>query len=271
MNTSGAVVMQYLCLKIGEGELRRSDLAFSIPRELRIAIEVAIEATRSTHSGVITRAVRRAGIAADRLDIGVYLHYRRARVVLGDMYELLRTIEVRLHAFIKQAFIAEFGEENWWRGGVPDDIRAECAALSEKDPEPAGEPYCYTHLISLREILNKRWAVLSKYMAPALVNNKKDLLERLLKLNRIRNSVMHPVRHSALSEDDFEFVRDLECDLRELQVQSPPKHEQTPLADEIQAAETEPTPHELVSVLTPVGEDTPADEDSGGGIDQKAA
>ena len=271
MNTSGAVVMQYLCLKIGEGELRRSDLAFSIPRELRIAIEVAIEATRSTHSGVITRAVRRAGIAADRLDIGVYLHYRRARVVLGDMYELLRTIEVRLHAFIKQAFIAEFGEENWWRGGVPDDIRAECAALSEKDPEPAGEPYCYTHLISLREILNKRWAVLSKYMAPALVNNKKDLLERLLKLNRIRNSVMHPVRHSALSEDDFEFVRDLECDLRELQVQSPPKHEQTPLADEIQAAETEPTPHELVSALTPVGEDTPADEDSGGGIDQKAA
>jgi hypothetical protein len=154
----------------------------------------------------------RAGLQANRVDISIYLHYRRARVVLGDRYELLRMVEVRLHSFMKQAFIREFGEEEWWRSGVPDNIRAECAALLEKDPEPADKPYCYTHLISLREMLDKRRTILSKYMPKQLLNQKKDLIERLLKLNRIRNSVMHPVRNAVLTEDDFEFVRDLEPD-----------------------------------------------------------
>lgn len=36
------------------------------------------------------------------MDVGIYLHYRRARVVLGDMYELVRSVKVRLHSFIKR-------------------------------------------------------------------------------------------------------------------------------------------------------------------------
>jgi hypothetical protein len=224
-----ALIMRYLCLKIGEGELRRSDIAFSLPREIRAAIEQAIEKTGSTRLGVVLRELKAQGINADRGDVGVYIHYRRARVVLGDMYELVRSLEVRLHNFIKQAFIAEFGEENWWRGGVPDNIRAECAALLEKDPEPAEEPYRYTHLINLREILDKRWAILNKYLPKSLLNQKKELLDRLLQLNRIRNAVMHPVRNTVISEDDFEFVRDFERQLAELQVHLP----EAPLAEDV--------------------------------------
>src|SRR3954451_10235641 len=252
MRVSPSAVMQYLCVKIGEGDLRRSDIAFSLSREVRAAIEQAIEKTGSTSPFVISRELKDQGIEATRIDIGVYVHYRRARVVLGDMYELVRTLEVRLHNFVKQAFIAEFGEEQWWRGGVPDSIRAECAALLEKDPEPADEPFCYTHLISLREILDKRWSILSKYMPKALLNQKKDLLERLLKLNRIRNSVMHPVRNAILTEQDFEFVRDLESELKELRVHTPTEVEQVPLTEEIAAAEAGTSPRELVSTLAPV-------------------
>ncbi|HYG99615.1 MAG TPA: hypothetical protein VD837_10830 [Terriglobales bacterium] len=262
MGTSSAAVMQYLCLKIGEGELRRSDLAFSIPHDLRAAIEQAIEKTGSLSSWVITRELRKQGITANRLDVGVYINYRRARVVLGDMYELVRTVEVRLHAFVKQAFIAEHGEDQWWRTGVPDNIRAECAALLEKDPDPAEEPYCYTHLISLREMLDKRWPVLSKYMPSHLLNKKKDLLERLLRLNRIRNSVMHPVRNAVLTEDDFEFVRDLEADLSDLKVQMPAAAQEVPLGQEIEAATSEPPPQELVSRLAPVNDEPPAPEEA---------
>src|SRR3954471_8888397 len=105
MGTSPGAIMQYLCLSIGEGELRRSDIAFSLPHQVRIAIEEAIEQTGSTTAGVITRALRKKGIQANRVDVSVYIHYRRARVVLGDMYELLRMVEVRLHSFVKQAFI----------------------------------------------------------------------------------------------------------------------------------------------------------------------
>jgi predicted transcriptional regulator len=250
MGTSAAAIMQYLALKIGEGDLRRSDIAFSLPHELRTVIEEAIEETKSLRPAVISRHLRKHGVIANRLDIGVYIQYRRARVVLGDMYELLRAVEVRLHTFVKQAFIQEYGEEQWWRGGVPDNIRAECAALLEKDPEPADEPYCYTHLISLREILDKRWPVLTKYMPSHLLNSKKELLERLRRLNRIRNAVMHPVRNSVLTENDFEFVRDLDRDLADLQAH---------LRDEAQSdagAATQDDKPELVSKLTPVSTET---------------
>jgi predicted transcriptional regulator len=260
MRVSPSAVMQYLCVKIGEGDLRRSDIAFSLSREVRAAIEQAIEKTGSTSPFVISRELKDQGIEATRIDIGVYVHYRRARVVLGDMYELVRTLEVRLHNFVKQAFIAEFGEEQWWRGGVPDSIRAECAALLEKDPEPSEEPYRYTHLINLREILDKKWSVLSKYMPKALLNGKKDLLERLLRLNRIRNAVMHPVRNTIISEEDFEFVRDLESDLAELRVHLPEADaaESVPLTEVEQ--EEAPPAEELVSTLKPVQDKRPAPE-----------
>ena len=260
VGTTPPIVMRYLTLKIGEGELRRSDIAFSLPREVRAAIEQAIEKTGSTSVRVIVRELSDQGVAADRNDIAIYVHYRRARVVLGDMYELVRTVEVRLHSFIKHAFVAEFGEDQWWRGGVPDNIRAECAALLEKDPEPADEPFRYTHLINLREILDKRWPVLSKYLPKSLLNQKKDVLERLLRLNRIRNAVMHPVRNSVISEDDFEFVRDFEKDLAELHVHLPHLAENVPLTEisEQQAAAGE----ELVSTLKPVRDIKPVPENA---------
>jgi predicted transcriptional regulator len=251
MGTSPAAIMQYLCLKIGEGDLRRSDIAFSLAPELRSAVEEIIAETESTSLSTITRALRKRGISANRVDIGIYIHYRAARAVLGDMYELVRTVEVRLHNFIKHAFIAEFGEENWWRSGVPDNIRADCAALLEKDPEPAEEPYCYTHLINLREMLDKRWSVLSKYAPKHLLNQKKELLERLLRLNRIRNGVMHPVRNAAINEDDFEFVRVLESDLKELRVHMPQDTEPVPLSEQIAAAESSTPVRELVTTVTP--------------------
>jgi hypothetical protein len=181
-------------------------------------------------------------------------------VVLGDMYELVRSVEVRLHDFIRQAFVAEFGEEQWWRGGVPDNIRAECAALLEKDPEPAEEPYRYTHLINLREILDKRWSILGKYLPKSLLNQKKDLLERLLRLNRIRNAVMHPVRNTVISEDDFEFVRDFEKQFAELHVELPAGSpaEGVPMT-EVEEQLPEAT-EELVSTLKPVEDKKPVSE-----------
>jgi predicted transcriptional regulator len=257
MGTSTPAVMQYLCLKIGEGELRRSDIAFSLPQETRTAVEEIIAESGSNNNvSAISRALQKRSIEANRHDIAVYMRYRRARVVLGDMYELLRAVEVRLHTFVKQAFVLEYGEEQWWRSGVPDTIRAECAALHEKDPEPAEDAYCYTHLISLREILDKRWSILNRYMPAHLVSKKKDLLDRLLKLNRIRNSVMHPVRNAVLTEEDFEFVRLIERDLSDLEAHL---REEAAAADDadVSVADAEP---ELVSKLEPVAHRTPAAE-----------
>ena len=200
------------------------------------------------------------------LDIRMYLDFRRAPVVLGDMYEIVRGIEVRLHRFTKAVFVREFGEEDWWRNGVPDNIRAECAALREKDPDPAPEPYNYTHLIALREILDRKWAIVSPYLPSDLAQNKKELLERLLQLNRIRNNVMHPVRGGQLAEEEFEFVFNLDADLGPLGL--PEAHaaekQDKPLTvpgQEQPSAETNvPVVPELVSKLSPLDPVKPAQE-----------
>jgi len=262
MHTSTRAVMQYLCLKIGEGDLRRSDVVFSVQPELRKAIEEILENKTGLSASAVTRLLHKRGMQANRIDVAVYIAFRRARVVLGDMYELVRNLELRLHGFIKAAFVAEYGEEQWWRGGVPDTIRAECAALMEKDPEPASEPYCYTHLINTREIMDKRWSVLSKYIPGELKNRKKDLMERLLRLNRIRNAVMHPVRDSHLEEDDFGFVRELDRDLAELRVSHTQKSEPVEIAEELASAVSEEPPHELVTTLTPTVDEVTAREES---------
>jgi len=259
-------VMHFLWAKIGEGQLRRSDIAFSLKRNVRRAIEAAVAETRTQSAGHICRELEEKGIHCSRFDVRVYLEYRRAPVVLGDMYELVRKVEVRLHQFIKKVFIVEFGAEEWWRGGVPDNIRAECAALREKDPEPAPEPYNYTHLIALREILDRKWSVLSRYFPPETAQNKKDLMERLLQLNRIRNNVMHPVRGGMLTEEEFEFVYNLEEDLGPLMVPDEASaaanrhHRSADTA--VPQEQAAPAPPEIVSKLTPVTDSQAPKEDA---------
>ena len=258
MGLRTSYIMNYLWSKVGEGELRRSDIAFSLKRKVRRAIEAAVAETKSQSTTRICRELEKHGIHCDRFDVRMYLAHRRAPVVLGDMYELVRNIEVRLHRFIKRVFIAEFGEEEWWRGGVPDNIRAECAALREKDPEPAPEPYSYTHLIALREILDRKWSILSKHLPADIAQDKKELLDRLLQLNRIRNSVMHPVRGSMLTEQEFEFVYNLDDDLRPL---SAPEEKLAIAELPTEQPKTEAS-QELVSKLAPVEEAEPPKEDA---------
>jgi hypothetical protein len=255
-------VMNFLWTRIGEGGLRRSDIAFSLKRNIRRAIETAIAEIGSQSPIRICRELEKKGIHCSRFDVRMYLEYRRAPVVLGDMYEAVRNIEVRLHRFIKRVFIAEFGEEEWWRGGVPDNIRAECAALREKDPEPAPEPYNYTHLMGLREILDRKWSVLSRYLALEVTQNKKELMERLVQLNRIRNNVMHPVRGGMLTEEAFEFVYNLEADLGPLSAPELAKEQATEqVAANGPGAAAQESP-ELVSKLEPVRDSAAPKEDA---------
>lgn len=248
-------VLYDLWSKIGEGVLRRSDIAFSLKRDCRKAIEEVVAQDKSSSPARIARELEKRGLQCDRFDVRVYLDYRRAPVVLGDMYEIVRGVEVRLHRFLKAVFIHEFGAEDWWRSGVPDNIRAECAALREKDPDPAPEPYNYTHLIALREILDRKWAVMTRYLPADVAQNKKEFLERLLQLNRIRNNVMHPVRGGQLAEEEFEFVFNLDSDLGPLCVpegQVSEKEKSVDGEDHSAAEGKTPLPAQLVTKLSPL-------------------
>jgi len=213
MNVTTSTVMNYLYNQVGEGNLRRSDIVFAIDEEKRDAIEALIPKYESSYWYKIHRRLQRTGISIGREDLILYLKLRDARVAFGDMYEFIRDIEVNLHDLVKSTLISEYSKD-WWRKGVPNQIRADCASSLELDPEPASEAYSYTTFIQLGKILEAQWDIFKKTLPKRLASDRRATIRRLEKLNHIRNSVMHPIKNLQLTDKDFAFVRELRADFR---------------------------------------------------------
>lgn len=207
------VVMNFLYNQVGQGWIRRSDILFSIDADTRRGIEEAIQHTGKESLSSVARGLKQSGVNVDRGDLRVYLKLRDARADLGDMYEFIRDIELRLHQYVKASLIAAYGADEWWRKGVPLPVREDCAVTSERDFEPANELFCYTTLMHLRLIIDREWSTLSADLPGKLRADKPDFLESLRRLNRIRNIVMHPVKGIRIGDEDFEFVRRLHAQL----------------------------------------------------------
>ena len=111
---------------------------------------------------------------------------------------------------IKLALVEQFGEKEagWWRQGVPEPLRKKCRERQEGDPEPIEDPYCYTDLLDLRDILEKRWTSIQGHIG-VLGSDKPRALREIERLNGIRKSVMHPVRGAPPDEQAFVFVREV--------------------------------------------------------------
>lgn len=209
-------ILGYLDQLVGQGNIRRSDILFSIPKNIRKAIT---EEPEKGSIWVIDVELREKGVSVDREDIEVVLKYGDSRHAMGDMYDDLRSIEVFLHDLIRKGLEEEYGkgELNWWKKGVGETTRINCQAKREKDINPLVDPYCYTDLLDLWKILDNQWKVLNGLLPTKLTKDKKSLGRKLTKINEIRNNVMHPVRGIIPSEEDFEFIRDLK---RELEIQA---------------------------------------------------
>jgi len=192
---------------IGCAAIRHSDVLFSIPPEIRKAIESEIE---NGDRSAVGERLKKRGLSIDWEDVYTVLrHYGHA---LGDMYEDIRTIEVGLHRLIRQGLEQKFGasESGWWRKGVPLKVRMKCVDRREEDDSNDWlEPYCYTDLIDLSAILESNWSVLCDSLPKQLRNQKRPLLKDLSRLNEIRRNVMHPVRGGVPNEEAFKFSWDL--------------------------------------------------------------
>ncbi len=186
--------LAYLDELVGRGALRRSDIFFSISKEIRNDYQENIS-------------------NADNEDILVIRKYGNARTALGDMYEDIRDIETYLHLSIRSALIVAYGEgeTGWWRMGIPVTIRQNCQSRREAEDEPVTDPYCYTDLLDLWQILDKQWKVLKNVFPNVVTSDKQNLRLNLIRLNSIRRKVMHPVRGLIPTEDDFEFIRDFKA------------------------------------------------------------
>ncbi len=218
MEISVASVKGYLFNQVGEGNIRRSDILFSIDRDVRELIESAIadlgnipsksEAGTSKDTRRVVQWLQRRGHDADEEEVDIYLMLHDARVSLGDMFEFIRDIELILHRHIREVLCSGYGSTEWWRKGIPENVRVQCAESREKDPDPASDPFCYTTFIHLKDIFDKQWGIFSKTLPSKFVSDKKQFLASLDRLNRIRNFVMHPAKGRVATEADFSFVRE---------------------------------------------------------------
>lgn len=204
MRLSTATVRLYLLEQIAEGQLMRSDIVRHMDAKTKENYEAYIATCEPTDYWSLVNGSRGEGLDTD--EFRLYLDCRDA--LRGDLYTYISRLEIFLHERVRTILIAEFGadEVGWWRNGVPEQIRRDCASSREADPYPPGEPYTYTTFIHLAKIIDKNWRLFSASLPRDIAADRKVLGEIFDRLNAIRNAVMHPVKRVAFSDDDFMFV-----------------------------------------------------------------
>jgi hypothetical protein len=200
----GADIVKSVLLQVGEGDLRLSEVLFSIPRE-----------RQEKYEGIIRHLPGRGicswqqSCTARRLDVSEFTLYALSRnSEQGDMYIHLRKLEVSLHHLVRVVLEHAFQthDDAWWREGVPLPIRERCAQTKEADPEPMSELYAYTTCIDLKRIIDTHWRVFQPALPKAVSDDKKLFMKGLDRLNSIRNGVMHPVKPMEITREHFGFV-----------------------------------------------------------------
>ena len=208
LGVSFQTIDRYLKHQVAEGALKVSDVFFGIRPDHRALLEQILLQTGDVQhaSKKYYVCAREHGMSWDEANL--YWSLRDARIPRGDMYEHIADLEETLHALIRKTLEDEFGatESSWWRKGVPLAVRKYCVQAREDDPDPVSEAFAYTTFINLSDILDKNWSLFSKVLPKTWSENRKQLMSDLLRLNHIRNAVMHPVKKKRWTEDDFALV-----------------------------------------------------------------
>lgn len=222
LGISSSSVIQYLYVAVGKGSIEFFHLVFSIPQETRAAIEGLIAELATDDSSIMSREARDRQIKLDQNDLRMYL---LRGTVIGDLYFLVTDLEKSLHTLIEAILKREYGdsEQGWWRQGVPQKVREECALREVRDVGPSDHPHSYTDFIHLKQILEEAWSIFLKYLPKDEAKDKRALISALVRANAIRNKVMHPVRGYTPSDEDFEFITSLHARLAKLRWRIPQK------------------------------------------------
>lgn len=229
MSISLNSVKQYLCTLVGEGEISAADIAFSI--EEGPLIEEGIR-NNSLHVPFgrfaqmkFAQAIRDAllqqghNVSRDQaILIELYLMTRDPR---PDLYALICEVEISLHRLIRKV-LSETYSEAWWSQGVPLEIRKSCHSRREEDDRPSNDAFSYTTFIDLKAIIEKNWKAFASGLPKDLAANKQSTSSNLVRLNQIRNRVMHPVKTILDYKDDFLFARSFAGKMRDLPVAGEP-------------------------------------------------
>lgn len=196
---------------IGMGLLRRSDILLSLDKSVRSVVDEIIRENGSEDIYFIQKTAYKRDAYIHPEDLETYLALRKERVFLGDLYVSLVNLEKTIHRMVKKLLQEHFGKDNekWWKQAVPETVRIACVTSRERDRGNPVDPYCYTNFIHLKEIIDKNWSIFRKHLPPKESSDKRLLMQSLNRINSIRNKVMHPVRESPPTEEEFSFIHDM--------------------------------------------------------------
>jgi len=208
-------VGQYLWVAVGEGLIRPSDVLFSLPKTLRKEAGTIIRQNKPKTVSDLQRELYRRGVGYDREELQMLWNLMGAGTIHHHLYEFIVNTEKVMHDKIRETLREKFGdkESGWWRQGVPEAIRLDCVKAREQGEDEA-EPYEFTTFIHLSEIIDKHWPLFVLRLPNEVISDKKEFLGQLKTLNGIRNRVMHPTRLHKISDEDFEFAREVHRKLR---------------------------------------------------------
>lgn len=111
---------------------------------------------------------------------------------LVDAYDILMTLELRLRDIVEDK-LRELHGDQWWRRGVPEAVKQECAQRKQERESPLGPAYhpidyCYVDELKSIIIRADNWDQAFK----PLFGNKLQVEAMFLWIGPIRNDIAHP-------------------------------------------------------------------------------
>lgn len=154
-------------------------------------------------------------------DLRFFQTLRTEQIFLSDLFTMISTLERTLHRSLYDHLVQIYGDgKDWWRDGIPREVRAEASSRFELDTYPSdfteGKPipfdrYCYTNFINLYDIMKykENWNALIKikFIPKKYREQQKRLGQAFSELNSIRNMVMHPVKPYRYRKEMFDKVQ----------------------------------------------------------------
>jgi tetratricopeptide (TPR) repeat protein len=107
--------------------------------------------------------------------------------VMLENHALIEWFEINLREFVKTVLEEKYGYKLWWRRGVPEKARKDCAARKEESPEEEMESpeLSFMQFYNYAEIVKGNKDAFNSYI------DTKEWIHRLNKLEPIRNGIMH--------------------------------------------------------------------------------
>lgn len=198
-------VIRSLFIAVGEGLITETDVFFVLAKKYKE--EISQLQNHANHKR-LRYALQQLFPDANIEELQLLASLIRRRVYFAEMYLLLTESERSLHDKIKQVLMWKHGsdETGWWKKGVPDVVRDNCARNRELDGEATNHAYDFTTFIHLKKILEKNWNTFQTHFPKY---SKATMQCDLSRLNTLRNQIMHPVRTDMISEADMKFVREM--------------------------------------------------------------